>query len=133
MASDDRKQLALEFLEVLSTRDADKILERMTPEPTWVFIAQRFPGQEGVRAIVKASAELYQPGTTERDTHAVYADGDTVIVRSSMRATTFKGEAYENHYVMFVHLEGDKVDCVEEWLDTAYANEKFSGWEMSDT
>jgi ketosteroid isomerase-like protein len=30
---------------------------------------------------------------------------------------------------MFVHFEGDRVSKVEEYLDTAYANEKFSGWE----
>ena len=30
---------------------------------------------------------------------------------------------------MFVHFEGDRVAKVEEYLDTAYANEKFAGWE----
>ena len=43
------KKLALEFLELLHTRDADKVLAAMTPEPAWRFFAQEFPGADGVR------------------------------------------------------------------------------------
>ena len=132
--ADDRKRLALEFLDVLATRDVDAVLARMTDPPAWAFFAQAFPGAEGVRAIVKASSELYKEGSHQRTIHAVYADGetDTVIVKTSLRAKTFRGEDYENLYIMIVHFEGDQIRLVEEFMDTAYGNEKFAGWEMSD-
>ena len=129
---DERKQLALDFLATLATRDVDAVLDRMTEEPSWAFFAQAFPGKDGVRAILKAAYELYQPGSQERDINAVYRDGDVVIIKTTMRATTFKGEDYENLYIMIVHFEGDRVRHVEEFMDTAYGDSKFEGWEMSD-
>jgi ketosteroid isomerase-like protein len=132
MNSDDQKRLALELLDAISTRDVDAVLARMTEDPSWGFFAQQFPGADGVRAILKAASELYEPGSEKRDIHAVYCDGDTVIVKTSMRARTFKGDDYENLYIMIVHFEGEKIRLVEEFMDTAYGNEKFSGWEMSE-
>ena len=125
------KQRALDYLDTFSTRDPDQILPLMIADPEWRFFGQRFHGSDGVRAIIKASAELYQEGSTEREIEGVFADGDTVVVQSTLRATTFKGEPYENYYVMFIRFEGALVRRVDEYLDTAYANEKFSGWEMS--
>ena len=127
-----RKALALEFLDLLASRDVDRVLERMTSDPSWAFFAQRFPGQAGVRSILEAAYELYIPGSQERDIDAVYCDGETVIIKTTMRAKTFKNEDYENLYIMIVHFEGEKIRHVEEFMDTAYGNEKFSGWEMND-
>ena len=127
-----RKRLALEFLETLATRDLTQVLSRMVDEPSWAFFAQQFPGRAGVEAILHAAYELYEPGSQDRDIDAVYCDGDTVIIKTTMRARTFKGEDYENLYLMIVHFEGEKVRHVEEFMDTAYGNEKFAGWEMSD-
>ncbi len=129
MAGQDRKALAKKFFEVFATRDADAILARMTGDPSWVFWGEPRRGIEGVLSILEAASELYQAGSTSRTYQGEYQDGNVAILQSTLRATTFKGEPYENRYVMFVHFEGDKVSKVEEYLDTAYANDKFSGWE----
>ena len=127
---EDRKRLALEFLDVMSTRDTDAVLARMSEAPGWTFFSQTFPGADGVRAILQASSELYQPGSHARTIHAIYADGETVIVKTSLRAVTFKGEDYENLYILILHFAGDRIRHVEEFMDTAYGNEKFAGWTM---
>ena len=80
---------------------------------------------------MKAASELYRAGSMERTFTGEYVDGDTAIFQTTMRAVTFKGEPYENHYVMFIHFEGDKVAKVDEYMDTAYGNEKFEGWSPS--
>ena len=129
MTTKSRIALAKEFFEVFATRDPDAILSHMTPDPTWVFWGMPRHGTEGVLSIVKAASELYQPNSMSRTYQGAYEDGDVAILQSTIRAITFKGEDYENRYVMFVHFEDDKVSKVEEYLDTAYANEKFSGWE----
>ncbi|MCH2173797.1 nuclear transport factor 2 family protein [Myxococcota bacterium] len=131
MDAEERKRLTREFFDLVATRDVDAILARMTPEPAWAFFAQRREGVEGVRSILRAASELYQPGSMERDWTGMYVDGDVVIAQTTMRAQTFKGEDYENHYVLFVHFEGERVALVEEYMDTAYGNEKFSGWQES--
>ena len=131
----ERRQLALELLDALATGDPERVLERMSEDPAWGFFAQRFPGAEGVRSIVRAASELYEAGSQSRDILAVYVDGPVVILKTSMRARTFKGEEYENLYVLFVHFDGEssrKVRLVEEFMDTAYGDAKFNGWEMSD-
>ena len=131
----ERQRLALELLDSIATGDAEQVLARMNDEPAWGFFAQRFPGAEGVRSIVKASSELYEAGSQTREILDVYCDGPTVIIKTSMRARTFKGEDYENLYVMFIHFDGEssrQVRLVEEFMDTAYGDAKFSGWEMSD-
>jgi len=129
MARASRSELAKAFMEVFATRDADAILSRMTDDPTWVFWGRPRHGREGVLSILKAACELYEENSMSRSYQGAYEDGDVAILQSTLRARTFKGEDYENRYVMFVHFEGDRVSKVEEYLDTAYANEKFSGWE----
>lgn len=120
--------LAREFLDVFATRDPDAILARMTPDPCWVFWGQPRPGREGVLAILDAATQLYLPDSTTRSYQGVYVSGNVVILQSTLTATTFKHEPYENRYVIFVHFAGDKVSKVEEYLDTAYANRAFEGW-----
>jgi ketosteroid isomerase-like protein len=129
MATTSRTALAKEFMEVFATRNADAVMARMTDDPTWVFWGSPRHGSEGVLSILKAASELYQPDSMTRSYQGEYEDGDVAILQSTLCATTFKGEDYENRYVMFVHFDGDKVSKVEEYLDTAYANSKFSGWE----
>lgn len=132
MDAESRKRIALDFLDTLATRDTEKILAKMTDDPSWAFFAQRFAGAEGVKSILKAASELYEPGSQDRDIEAVYCDGETVIIKTTMRARTFKGEDYENLYIMIIHFDRDKIRHVEEFMDTAYGNEKFAGWEMSE-
>jgi ketosteroid isomerase-like protein len=129
MAAESRTALAKKFMEVFASRDADAILARMTDDPTWVFWGRPRQGRDGVLSILKAASQLYRPDSMSRSYQGAYEDGDVAILQSTLCATTFKGEDYENRYVMFVHFEGDRVSKVEEYLDTAYANEKFSGWE----
>ena len=129
MDSEALEQLAREFLDVFATRDADAILARMTPEPCWVFWGRPRHGVEGVLSILEAATQLYLPDSTSRTYQGVYVAGNVVILQTTLSATTFKNEPYENRYVMFVHFEGDKISKVEEYLDTAYADEAFAGWE----
>ena len=90
------------------------------------------PASDGVRAIHRASKELYREGSHDRRIDGLWVDGDTVLVKTTLRARTFKDEDYENLYMMILHFEGDRIALVEEMMDTAYANEKFAGWQMGD-
>ena len=92
MDADARKRIALNFLETLATREPEKILACMADPPGWAFFSQRFDGTEGVKAIIKASSELYESGSQKRTIDAVYCDGETVIIKTALRARTFKGE-----------------------------------------
>jgi ketosteroid isomerase-like protein len=125
-----KKALVRRFFDTFSTRDADAVLALMVENPTWSFFNRPFPGRDGVRGILRASSELYREGSHRRTWLAQYVDGDTVISQMKLEAVTFKGEVYENFYVQIVHLDGDKVARVEEYMDTAYGDAKFAGWKM---
>ncbi|MFK7895238.1 MAG: nuclear transport factor 2 family protein [Myxococcota bacterium] len=124
----DRKSLAHEFLNVLGSGDAKATLSLMTCDPSWAFWGIERPGTDGVRSIIAAARSLYKEGSKSWIFEGEYESGDTVIMQATLKATTFKGEAYENQYIFFIHFEGDKVARVQEASDTAYIEEKFAGW-----
>jgi ketosteroid isomerase-like protein len=132
MDKEAKKALVRRFFDVFSARDADAVLALMVDTPSWSFFNQNFPGRAGVLGILRASSELYQAGSHRRTWLGQYVDGDTVISQMKLQAVTFKGEPYENYYVQIVHLEGDKVARVEEYMDTAYGNAKFAGWQRKE-
>ena len=129
MTPDEKKALVREFSAVLISGDRAATLARMSEDPTWVFWGEARPGIDGVKTIIDAFWQLYRPGTINCEFERQYVEGDVVISQMILSATTFKGEPYRNRYVSFTHLKGDKVHKVEEYLDTAYAAQKFAGWQ----
>lgn len=128
MTPEQKKQLVRTFSSVLIRQDQAATLEMMTSDPIWVFWGEARSGRAGVRTILDAFAQLYRKGTIQCEFDAQYVDGDVVISQMRLTATTFKGEPYHNRYVSFTHLRDDKIAKVEEYLDTAYAAQKFGGW-----
>lgn len=129
MTPEEKKQLVRDFSDALILGDADVTLGLMSDDPVWVFWGEARPGVAGVRSILEAFSQLYRRGTISCRFDRQYVDGDVVISQMQPTATTFEGEPYENRYVSFTHLEGRKIAKVEEYLDTAYAAQKFSGWQ----
>lgn len=56
---------------------------------------------------------------------ACLAGDERVYVEMTIRATTKRGEPYENHYVMVFELRGDRIAEVREYVDSLYAQRKL--------
>ena len=119
----DRKQLVREFLEILHSGDADGALARATQEPKLFIFNNEVP--DGFRMLAGIIPSMFDKPPT-REYTAQYEDGNTVISRITIRGTTKRGEDYQNYYLFITEFEGDKVASMTEYMDSAYANQKFA-------
>ena len=123
MGADDRKALVRTFLERLHAGDVDGALSRMTEHPSFLVFNGEMPG--GIRGFAAMVPLLFKDGPT-REYTAQYADGDAIISEVTIRGTTNKDEQYENYYLIICHFVGDKISKVREYMDSAYAGQKFA-------
>jgi len=119
----DRKTLVREFLELLHSGNADGAIARTTGNPSFLVFNNEIPG--GLRAFSAMVPALFKDGP-RREYTAQYVDGDTVVSQITIRGTTNKNEQYENYYLIICHFAGDKISKIQEYMDTAYANQKFA-------
>jgi ketosteroid isomerase-like protein len=82
-------------------------------------VARTYRGQADF--IEQASAPLLSRLATPLipEVHAIWADGDTVIVRFDGEATTTSGAPYRNQFVWIFEMEDGKVHRGEAFLDLA--------------
>ena len=87
------------------------------------------PPIEGKGAVLKFLAEapsLYSaPGSMKLEPRIVTADGPFVSCLATLRATTKRGAPYENRYVFFARLEGERLREVWEMMDTVHFQEQL--------
>ena len=60
------------------------------------------------------------------DFRHVHADGDTVVVEETMRATLAHGGHYENDYCFVFEVAGDRIRHVREYMDTRRGAASFA-------
>jgi ketosteroid isomerase-like protein len=123
MDAEKGKRLVREFLNVLHSGDADGALALATESPKLFIFNNEVP--DGFRMLAGIIPSMFD-GPPTREFTAQYVDGNTVISRITIRGRTKGGEEYQNYYTFFVEFEGDKVASMTEFMDSAYANQKFA-------
>lgn len=123
MDAEKGKRLVREFLDVLHSGDADGALALATESPKLFIFNNEVP--DGFRMLAGIIPSMFE-GLPTREFTAQYVDGDTVISQITIRGKTKGGEQYENYYVFIVKFVGDKVASMQEYMDSAYANQKFA-------
>ena len=116
------KKTVREFLELLHTGQTEPALAHTTGNPDFIIFNNPFPG--GARAFSGLAKSLFTDGP-RREYTAQFVDGDTVISQVTIRGTTIKGDQYENYYLIVCTFAGGKIDRLQEYMDSAYANTKF--------
>lgn len=102
-----------------------------TPDARWLApqsapVGRVHAGLDAVLALMASGLGLYdttRPMQIERT--ACLAGDERVYVEMTIRATTKRGEPYENHYVMVFELRGDRIAEVREYVDSLYAQRKL--------
>ena len=123
MSAEDKKRLVREFLEILHKGDVDGALKRTTANPKLLIFNGEMP--DGFRMLGAMVPALFKSGPT-REYTAQWVDGDAVISAITIRGETKGGDTYENAYLIICTFEGDKIAVMQEYMDSAYANTKFS-------
>jgi ketosteroid isomerase-like protein len=122
MDAETGKKIVREFLEKLHVGETDAALAHTTGNPDFIIFNNPFPG--GARAFSGIAKSLFTDGPN-REYTAQFVDGNTVISQITIRGTTVKGGAYENYYLVICSFAGDKIDRVQEYMDSGYANKMF--------
>ncbi len=122
MDAETSKRTVRDFLELIQTGQTEAALALTTGNPDFIIFNNPFPG--GAQAFGGLAKSLFTDGP-HREFTAQFVDGGTVISQVIIRGTTTKGEQYENYYLIICTLKDGKVDRVQEYMDTAYANKKF--------
>jgi ketosteroid isomerase-like protein len=123
MDAEKGKKLAREFLEILQSGDADGALALATENPRLLIFNNEVP--DGFRMLAGIIPTMFNTLPT-REFTAQWVDGNTVINQVTIRGTTKRGEEYQNYYLIILTFEGDKVAVMQEYMDSAYANQKFA-------
>jgi ketosteroid isomerase-like protein len=123
MSAEEKKRLVREFLETLHKGDVEGALQRATANPRLLIFNGEVPN--GFQMLGGMVPALFKSGPT-REYTAQWVDGDTVISRITIRGETKGGDMYENAYLIICWFEGDKISQMQEYMDSAYANQKFA-------
>ncbi len=111
MFSDDRETLA-----TLLTED---IVWHAPP-----FARERFGDPVGRQAVLDflcgAGDEFYQPGSFSIERELEAFEGDRAIVMAILRATTARGEPYENRYAFGFRFREERIAEAWELLDSIH-------------
>jgi ketosteroid isomerase-like protein len=123
MDADKGKRLVREFLETLHGGNIDGALALTTADAKLLIFNNELP--DGFRMLGGMIPALFDNPPT-REYTGQFVDGDTVISQVTIRGKTKGGEQYENAYLIIVKFAGDKVASMQEYMDSAYANQKFA-------
>lgn len=84
----------------------------------------------GRDAIIEAMRVIFRDlwGDASAEVHHVISEGDLGAVRLTLRARALfaEGRPYSNEYSVWVHVVGDRIDRVWEYLDVAWSTEQFA-------
>jgi ketosteroid isomerase-like protein len=82
-------------------------------------------GRDNLLRELPSHTSLYQEGTVSIDIENIIAEGDFVDIQYIQRATTARGEPYENFYHYLFECENGKIKNYWEYIDTLYAQRLF--------
>ena len=125
------KKLVMEFHEVFSTGDVDKILSYMAPTATWwVAGTLELSGTydvDGMRELFSGVASGVKGGAIRLTPNGVTAEGERVAVETESYAELNNGRVYNNLYHFLFIVRDGKIHEVKEYLDTVHTHEVFFG------
>lgn len=129
MTSASNKQLVINAWKVFATRDAHRVREVFTPDAEWLAPADNataraldgthhLVGRERVVRFLTEEFGAVFVDDVRIDFGGVYADGDTVVVETRLRATLANGGRYDNEYCFVFELDAGRIRRVREYMDT---------------
>ena len=85
-------------------------------------------GKAAVLELMGRAFSLFAPGETPRiEIGRMIAEDDCVCVQLQVKALTAKGGDYHNYYNLVFEVRDGQIAHVDEYIDTAYANERLIG------
>lgn len=124
---DANKVLVRDFFTAMGRGDRQGLEALLASDAHWV-IPRGAPAHAGTHVgrdriidiMLGAPRNMFAPGTTRMEFHAMIAEGEYVVVPARVTATTTQGRPYDNEYVFIFRIVGGLVTELHEHLDTRY-------------
>jgi ketosteroid isomerase-like protein len=128
--TEQNKSIVREFLDVFSTGDVPRILERLHDDATWAVLG-KVEGFAGTRSkaemgtLLEGVVTMYKAGALRLTPRELTAEGDRVVVEAEGYGELTNGRVYNPQYVLVFEIADGKVKRVREYLDTQHAFDIF--------
>ncbi|MFB0612031.1 nuclear transport factor 2 family protein [Aurantiacibacter poecillastricola] len=130
-AANDKEQLVLDFFEVLSSGDLEKLRGFYHDKSTWepkvkdIAGSGRHVGMDIIDKFLAPVRGMFEPGDPKVHVQTMFSAGDFVCVESRSTGKTADGKVYENDYCWVFEVRDGKIDAMREYMDSHYTAKLF--------
>lgn len=130
-AKNANEQLVLEFFEVLSSGDLERLRGYFHDESVWhpkvknIAGAGEHRGMDIIDLFLAPVRGMFEAGDPKVHVTHLFSDGETVGVESHSTGTTMDGKIYENDYAWVFRITNGKIDRLHEYMDSHYTAQLF--------
>src|SRR3569833_2908055 len=122
-AKNANEQLVLDFFEVLSSGDLERLRGFFHDKSTWepkvknIAGAGKHVGMDIIDAFLAPVRGMFEPGDPKVNVQNLFSDGPMVCVERFSSGKTMDGKTYEYDYAWVFEVSNGKVDALREYLD----------------
>lgn len=130
-AKNANEQLVLDFFEVLSSGDLERLRGFFHDTSVWhpkvkgIAGEGEHVGMDIIDLFLAPVRGMFEAGDPKVHVTNLFSDGDTVGVESSSTGRTLDGKVYENDYAWVFRISDGKIDRLHEYMDSFYTAKLF--------
>jgi len=131
-ADNENERLVLEFFEILSTGDLERVRGLLHEDVTWIPQVKDIPGAgtyRGRKGVVDEFLApvrgLFAPGDPKTTVHTIVSKGPLVMVESRGLGKLPDGRTYDNLYAWAVEVRDGRIFAIREYMDSFYVAKLF--------
>jgi uncharacterized protein len=125
------EQLVLDFFEVLSSGDLEKLRTFYHDKSVWepkvkdIAGAGLHVGMDIIDKFLAPVRGMFRPGDPKIHVHKLFSAGPMVCVESNSTGETMDGKVYDNDYCWVFEVSDGKIDAMREYMDSHYTAKLF--------
>jgi ketosteroid isomerase-like protein len=125
------EQLVLDFFEVLSSGDLEKLRGFYHDSSVWepkvkdIAGAGKHIGMDIIDKFLAPVRGMFEPGDPKVHVHNMFSRDGWVCVESNSTGKTMDGKTYDNDYCWVFEISNGKIDAMREYMDSHYTAKLF--------
>ncbi|MEO0062359.1 MAG: hypothetical protein RLZZ08_919 [Pseudomonadota bacterium] len=131
IAANANEQLVLDFFDVLSSGDLEKLRAFYHDGSVWepkvkdIAGAGKHVGMDIIDKFLAPVRGMFNPGDPKVHVHKIFSAGPMVCVESNSTGGLPDGKVYDNDYCWVFKVSNGKVDEMREYMDSHYTAKLF--------
>jgi ketosteroid isomerase-like protein len=130
-AANADEQLVLDFFEVLSSGDLEKLRGFYHDASVWqpmvkdIAGAGRHVGMDIIDKFLAPVRGMFAPGDPKVHVRTMFSRDGRVCVESNSTGRTMDGKIYDNDYCWVFEISNGRIDAMREYMDSHYTARLF--------